>query len=79
MKCLNIYFVHMDMDTVTFRVYPSVKDGISLMRLDDQCMTVRVSIETAGAVNSMPQTEIIERCLIHLKQSLGLTVEDKSF
>ena len=77
MKCVNIYFVKMDMDTVTFRVYPYTKGGVKLNENDS--ITVYILIESAGADNSMSQINIIEKCKNFLINELGLEVQDKSF
>lgn len=74
----SIYFQTMDMDKARFGVWPDCPKGIEV-HSPSNTFTVEVKLEDAGAVNSMPQTEIVERCLSYLMAEMGLERTNLAF
>ena len=77
MNC-KVYFASLNFDQAKFTVFPLPNDQ-TIKIGENGGFTVLVSLEKAGAIESMPLREVVERCKSYLVKECGIKETDLVF
>ena len=78
MSQVKIYFASLNFDQCKFTVFPLPSDQ-SIKVGNNGGYEVIINLESAGAIESMPLREVVERCKSHLIKECGLEEEKLAF